>query len=57
MAAGCDWYDKQRAGLGSEFLTALDSVFKRIRETPELYATEYKAVRRVKMNRFPYIVY
>jgi toxin ParE1/3/4 len=32
-------------------------VFDRIRETPELYAPEYKSVRRVGLHRFPYVVY
>jgi plasmid stabilization system protein ParE len=57
MAEGRDWYERQRDGLGAEFLTAVDEVFERIRETPELYAPEYKSVRRVGLNRFPYIVY
>jgi toxin ParE1/3/4 len=57
MAEGRDWYDRQREGLADEFLTAVDEVFDRIRETPELYAPEYKAVRRARMDRFPYVVY
>jgi hypothetical protein len=36
MAEGRDWYDGQRQGQGAEFLTAVDEVFDRIRETPEL---------------------
>jgi plasmid stabilization system protein ParE len=57
MAEGRDWYEGQREGLGAEFLTAVDEVFDRIRETPELYAPEYKSVRRTGMKRFPYVVY
>jgi toxin ParE1/3/4 len=57
MAEGRDWYDGQRQGQGAEFLTAVDEVFDRIRETPELYAPEYKSVRRVGLHRFPYVVY
>jgi plasmid stabilization system protein ParE len=57
MAEGRDWYEGQREGLGAEFLTAVDDVFDRIRETPELYAPEHKSVRRASMSRFPYIVY
>ena len=57
MAEGRDWYEGQREGLGAEFLTAIDAVFDRIRETPELYAPEYRAVRRAGLGRFPYIVY
>jgi len=54
---GHDWYEKQRIGLGADFLTAIDLVFHRIRETPELYAPEYRTVRRVGLGRFPYVVY
>lgn len=57
MAEGRAWYDSQRAGLGVEFLTAVDEVFDRIRENPELYAPEYKSVRRAGLNRFPYVAY
>lgn len=57
MIEGRDWYEGRREGLGTEFLTAADEVFDRIRQTPELYAPEYKSVRRTSMKRFPYIVY
>ena len=57
MAEGRDWYDGQRHGQGAEFLTAVDEVFDRIRETPKLYAPEYKSVRRVGLHGFPYVVY
>jgi toxin ParE1/3/4 len=57
MGDGRDWYEGQREGLGVEFLTAVEEVFDRIRDTPELYAPEYKAIRRVGLDRFPYIVY
>jgi plasmid stabilization system protein ParE len=57
MADGRDWYDRQRAGLGGEFLTAVEDVFDRIAQMPELYAAEYREVRRARLRRFPYIVY
>jgi toxin ParE1/3/4 len=57
MAEGRDWYEGQKEGLGVEFLTAVDDVFDRIRETPELYTPEYKSVRRAGLHRFPYVVY
>jgi plasmid stabilization system protein ParE len=57
MADGRVWYDRQRAGLGGEFLTAVEEVFDRIVQMPELYAAEYREVRRVQLHRFPYIVY
>ena len=57
LAEGRTWYDGQRAGLGVEFLTAVDEIFDRIGETPELYPPEYRSVRRAGLNRFPYVVY
>ena len=57
MAEGRDWYEGQREGLGAEFLTAVEDVFDRIREMPELYTAEYKSVRRAGLGRFPYVVY
>ena len=57
MAEGRNWYEGQREGLGTEFLTAVDQVFDRLRETPELYAPEYKAGRRAGLDRLPYVVY
>lgn len=49
LLAGRDWYDGQRPGLGTEFLTAVDVVFDRIRQSPELCAAEYRGIRRTAM--------
>jgi len=57
LAEGRDWYDSHRQGLGLEFLTAVERVFARIRETPELHAVELRGVRRTGTERFPYVVY
>lgn len=46
LAEAQDWYESQREGLGSEFFDAVELVFNRIRETPELYAEGYRGVRR-----------
>jgi toxin ParE1/3/4 len=53
-AEGRNWYEGQREGLGAEFLTAVEEVFDLIRERPELYAQEYRAIRRAGLGRFPY---
>jgi plasmid stabilization system protein ParE len=57
IAEARDWYEGQRSGLGSEFLSALEDVFVRIRQFPESYAAEYRGVRRAGLRRFPYVVY
>ncbi|MDP1797391.1 MAG: type II toxin-antitoxin system RelE/ParE family toxin [Planctomycetaceae bacterium] len=57
LAEGRDWYDARQDGLGTAFLTVVDEVLEHICQSPALYATSYKSVRRVRMKRFPYVVY
>lgn len=52
-----DWYQRQRAGLGDEFIDAFDQFLGRIQNSPAMYAVAYKQVRRGKLRRFPYVVY
>jgi plasmid stabilization system protein ParE len=51
------WYEQQRAGLGDDFLAALDDVFARLQQTPEAHQIIYRDVRRALLRRFPYSVY
>lgn len=51
------WYEQQRAGLGDDFLAAIEEVFRRIGTTPEAHAIIYKDIRRGLPRRFPYAVY
>ena len=51
------WYERQRAGLGDDFVAALEVVFDRLRSTPEVHAVIHKDVRRALPSRFPYGVY
>ncbi|WP_089720771.1 type II toxin-antitoxin system RelE/ParE family toxin [Candidatus Entotheonella palauensis] len=52
-----DWYERQRNGLGREFLLCVEEVIERIRRTPEMYAVTYRDVRRALIRRFPYAIY
>lgn len=52
-----DWYEKQRAGLGEEFVAAVDQTFARIVAAPELYGVVLRDLRRARLRRFPYVVY
>ncbi len=52
-----DWYEQQQAGLGVDFLVALDAVFARLQVLPEAHAIIYQDVRRALTRRFPYGVY
>ncbi len=57
LAAGFDWYEEQRSGLGGEFRTSIQSTFKAIELHPELFASVYGEVRRAIVSRFPFAVF
>jgi plasmid stabilization system protein ParE len=56
------WYDEQREGLGTEFLTEVASALDRISRAPESSPPwtglddRAPAIRRHTMHRFPYVV-
>jgi toxin ParE1/3/4 len=51
------WYDVQQAGLGHEFRLTIDAVLRRLQESPQIYPTVYRGIRRVVVRRFPYLLY
>lgn len=51
-----EWYEKQREGLGAEFMECVDDALVRISHQPELHAPGYQGVRQTLIKRFPYIV-
>lgn len=57
LAEARGWYDQQRDGLGGGFLTAVEDLFERLREWPEIFAAGYKEVRPARLKRFPYVAY
>lgn len=52
-----DWYDAQRPGLGTEFLTEIQAVFDRITKSPEAHPVLLADIRKVVVRRFPYLVF
>jgi len=54
IQATYDWYEKQRIGLGEDFLLSLEESYAKITRTPKIYQTIYKNVRRNLVRRFPY---
>src|SRR5438552_12684115 len=50
-------YQRQREGLGVEFLSALDLTFDAIRQRPTWFPFAHADVRRALVKRFPYAVY
>jgi plasmid stabilization system protein ParE len=51
------WYERQRQGLGEDFLAAVQATLDRVQINPELPAIIYRDVRRALVRRFPYAVY
>lgn len=52
-----DWYEKERPGLGSEFLAEIHLLILRIATTPEQFPRLYRDVRKAVARRFPYCIY
>jgi toxin ParE1/3/4 len=57
LLAARDWYEARRSGLGASFADEVEKTFARIASMPELHGLVYQNVRRVKIDRFPYVVY
>lgn len=49
-----EWYESQSAGLGEEFIAAIELQLKRLEQAPLIYATVIPGVRRALLPRFPY---
>lgn len=52
-----DWYERQQLGLGEAFANSVDETVDRIEAMPQMYAVVFRDVRRVKLRRFPYLIY
>jgi toxin ParE1/3/4 len=57
LAAGFDWYETRRLGLGGEFLAAVNAAFRSLGGHPEMYSVALPGVRRILVSRFPYAVF
>jgi plasmid stabilization system protein ParE len=57
LAEAYAWYEKRRAGLGEEFLTAVDACLEGIRRQPEMYALVHETYRRALIRRFPFAIF
>ena len=57
LAAGYDWYEGHRPGLGEDFLSCVEASLKMICRIPEMYPSAYESYRRGLVRRFPYSVF
>ena len=51
-----NWYDRQRAGLGSRFPAAINDALDRISESPHVHAVVCDDARQAILHKFPYSV-
>ena len=51
------WYEKQRKGLGMDFLACVNAVSRHILGNPSLYPLKYKTFRCAVIRRFPFTVF
>ena len=56
IAAAFQWYESRRAGLGIEFVRALDTTLAALAEFPESCQVLHRDTRRRLMGRFPFEV-
>jgi plasmid stabilization system protein ParE len=52
-----DWYDRQRPGLGDEFLISVAVALERLEEAPERFPIYYRGFRRALTAVFPYKIF
>ena len=57
LAAGFDWYEEQRSGLGENFLSAVQSTLKSVELHPEIFVSVHGEVRRAIVSRFPFAIF
>jgi plasmid stabilization system protein ParE len=51
------WYEEKRMGLGTEFITEVESCLEVISENPLRYLCVHQNIRRIAVSKFPYSVY
>ena len=51
------WYERQRKGLGLDFLDCIGAAMVTIAENPYMYRFYYSQFRGCPVKRFPFIIY
>ena len=57
LADTIEWYESQRAELGSGFLMAFDEAVAFLQKYPEIYQVVFMEYRRVSIKKFPYGIF
>lgn len=51
------WYERQRRGLGFEFLDCVEAALQNIIDYPEMYQIRYSCFRGCPIRRFPFSIF
>lgn len=51
-----EWYEEQKEGLGYELIEEIEICYQKLVAHPERYSYINQLYRRIKTNRFPYIL-
>jgi len=51
------WYERQREGLGNEYLGAVDDALERVTAFSRAHPFSHRGTRRILLHRFPYALY
>ena len=51
------WYEKQREGLGRQFIAEVDAALERIEANPQQYQVLHRDIRHAITRHFPYGVF
>jgi plasmid stabilization system protein ParE len=57
IAAGYDWYEEQRDGLGREFLEEISNTIVAVHSEPLRFPATFRTLRRALVHRFPYGIF
>ena len=57
IEAAYRWYERERQGLGEEFLQAVTDLAASIAEYPERFPVIHRDIRRALLKRFPYGIF
>lgn len=56
IQAAFEWYEKVRTGLGFELIEEMENCYQKISSNPSHYTSLSGKFRRIKTNRFPYLI-
>jgi len=56
MQEAFEWYETQQSSLGYDFISEVEESYKRICDHPFNYGIVNERFRRLKINRFPYLI-